>query len=156
MPIVIQDLSGSNANNITVNFTVSFDNNCMNKTWDTSIRIYNESNVEHMLSFYNTTYCRTGSRYVNKTDIVFNATLPANGKKNFYVFYSDNKNINETNFTTIAFPGATPNVQIIKYPPEISNAVSFSKFNALRNLSYEDLLQTFGSQYIFNIEIADQ
>ncbi len=156
MPIVIQDLSGSVANNITVNFTASFDNNCLNKTWDTSIRIYNESNIEHMFSFYNMSYCRSGSQYVNKTDIVFNVSLPASGKKTFYIFYSGNKNINATNFTSISFPSTAPNVQLTKYPAELTNSVSSSKLTALRNLTYDDLLQTFGSQYIFNLELTDE
>lgn len=155
MPIVIYDTSGAVAHNISVNFTINFDSNCLNKTWDTSIRIYNESNIEHIFSFYNTSYCRSGSRFVNYTDIVMNLSLPANGKKTFYIFFSPERRINETNFTTIAFPSTSPNVRVINYPAELLKSLSFSKLDAFRNLSYDDVLQTFGKQYKFNIEISE-
>lgn len=152
--ILVGETNGSSQNNVTVNVTVQFDFHCTNKTWETSVRLFDENKTERQFNFYNKTVCNT--QYLNKSDIVFNVTLTPNDLQNFFLYYSNDREINSTFYPTIAFPSNMRNISVTVFPTETFAAISVSKLRALRQLTYSDILQTLGLDSHFKIEVAEK
>lgn len=152
--IVVGETNGSSQNNVTVNVTIQFDLHCTNRTWETSVRIFDENNTERSFNFYNKTTCNT--QYLNKSDIVFNVTLTPNDLQNFFLYYSNDMGINSTFYPTIKFPSSVQNISTTVFPTETFAAISVSKLRSLRQLAYSEILQTLGLNAQFKIEVAER
>jgi hypothetical protein len=150
--VLVKDLDSMPLSNSTINFTIEFDFSCAKKAWETTIRIYNASMVEHPYTLYNTTYC--SSKFINKTDIVMNISQPANYWQTFYIYFSSDKGINATSYSRIQYPTATDaNLSITVFPPETFRALSFSKLKKLRTLDFERVVERLGINFEFRIEV---
>lgn len=152
IPIVINETNGTDRGVMSMNVTIQFDTSCTNKTWNSTVRVYNESYVEVPHHLYNQTFCT--QRYLNSSDLVFNTTLSANQNKTFFVYYSGESSIDPANYT-ISFPefNSTANVSVQIYPEEVFSILSVSKLNKLRQLNYDDIITIIGTEYKFNLEV---
>lgn len=150
IPVYVNETNGTNRGTITINVSISFDSNCESKAWNATVRVYNESNEEEPSKLFNQTYC--SDRYLNKSDVVFNTSLTANQTKIFYIYYSPDQDIAESNYS-ITFPNVT-NITVQVYPEEQLTALSVAKLKALRNKSYDEVITTIGTEYKFNVEIS--
>jgi hypothetical protein len=142
-PMIVATKNSSNFNNFTINFTMSFDPSCTNTTRENTIRIFNDTNVEHPYTLYNKTYC-VANDYLKSADLAMNVSLVALRPTNYggipYPTYT-NWTSNMTNFT------------VVKYPIEALKMVSVTKVRALRNLTYSQVAQTLGSNTRFQLEV---
>lgn len=158
LPVILTTTNGSDFNNATVNFTLTFDPNCLNTTREKTIRIFNETDVEHQYTLYNRTFC-VANTFLKSADFALNVTLPGARPKVFFVYFSPESGVNATVYGTYGFPiypGGISNVSnytVIKYPTETLSQVSPSKLNALRNLTISQVLDTIGSNTNFRLEV---
>lgn len=150
LPVIIYETNNTLRNNVSINISVTFDSTCAKKAWNNTVRVYDSSNILVPLKLYNQTFC--SNQFLTSADLVFNATVPANQNKTFFVYYSDDKNVTGSNYT-LDFTGAY-NITALKYPVEKLTAISVAKMRALRNLTYSEVVQSVGSGYDFDIEIS--
>jgi len=150
IPIVVTETNGTYRNNIAINVSISFDSSCQNRTWNNSIRIYNESNYQFTGTLYNQSFCI--SQYLNSSDVVFSLSLNPLDAKKFFIYYSPEQKIVPSNYT-IEFP-SNANYTAVAYPEEKFTAISVSKMNALRNRTYDEVSRTLGQIYQFNVEVS--
>jgi hypothetical protein len=151
IPIVVTETNGTYRSNITINVSVSFDSSCQNKTWNNSIRIYNESNYQLTSTLYNQSFCI--SQYISSSDVVFNLSLNPMETKKFFLYYSPEQKVISQNYS-IEFPVNAANYTAVAYPEEKFSAISVSKMEALRNRTYEEVSRTLGQIYQFNVEVS--
>ncbi len=155
VPVTVTDTGGASRSNFTVNFTISLDFQCTNRTIENSIRIYNETNIVHPFTLYNKSYCRGSNIYLNQSEFAINLSSAARQSQLFFVYFSGDKNVNATNYTQIAFPPSAINADIKVFPTETLPTLSWSKIRTLRNLVYDRILETLGRGQEFRIEIRD-
>ncbi len=153
-PFLVSDLNGTARNNYTINFTMSFDPNCLNTTWETTIRVYNASQNLFAYTLYNKTYCV--SSYLKQADFAINVTVPASSSRMFFIYYSPDRNITNSNYPTTSFPPFDGNYSVKIYPTQTFVQVSYSRLIALRNLVYNYLRLTLGSGINFQIQVFNQ
>lgn len=153
-PIKISETSGSTLSNDTINITVSLDSNCQNRSWETTLRLYDENNIEVPIDFYNITYCAGADRYMNSADMVLNLSLAAYQTKAFYLYFSPDQSIGDAGHI-IPFPSALETISTIQLPETRIDAVSNIKLSALRNMTYEEVIKTLGVGYNFRVEISE-
>jgi hypothetical protein len=78
--------------------------------------------------------------------------LPYQQKK-FYIYYSPDENVSSPGYGDISLDGANITKKI--FPEEKLTAISSTKWNALQNISYEELRKSIGEDYRFRIEISE-
>jgi hypothetical protein len=150
IPFIVNENNGTARNNVPINATFNFDSACQNKAWNTTVRIYDANNNQVPATLFNQTYCV--SQYLKTADVVFTVTLSANGKANFFMFYSPQQKI-LPNFTSYSYPNAK-NYTVLLYPEITLQTVSIDKLLALRKLSYGQVVQTLSTNYKFYIEVG--
>jgi len=159
-PILLATRNSSNFNNATLNFSFSFDPSCTNTTRESTIRVFNDTNVEHPYTLYNKTYC-VANQYLKSADFAINISLAALKPTRLYIYYSPEPGLNATPYGTIAFPtypnwfGNNSNYTVLKYPAETLKMVSVSKLRALKNLTYSQIAKTLGSSTEFLLEVDE-
>lgn len=155
MPVVLSTTNSSGFNNATLNFTVNFDPSCLNRTRENTIRIYNETNHEHMYTLYNRSFC-AGGTYLRSSDISVNVTVPALTSKIFFVYFSPEADINATGNFVVPFPVNATDYTATVYPSENFQMVSPSKMRAARNLSYSQVVEILGGDVAFELEVDEE
>jgi hypothetical protein len=150
VPLVITETNGTARTNYTINVSIVFDASCLNKTWNTTVRVYDENNVEIPNKLFNQVFC--SDYFVKQADVVFNLTIDASASKKYFVYFSPQKQIVPLNYS-FTFPTAE-NYTVTIYPEEKLTTVSIDKLKALRNLSYEEVVRTLGSEYKFYVEVS--
>lgn len=151
IPIVVAENSSVNRRLVTLNLSLNFDLNCDKKAWNTTVRIINGSNVEIPFQIYNQTYC--SQQFLKAADVVFNNSFNANEAKNFSIYFSQDKNITNANYS-LTFPSFV-NFTFTIYPEEKLTVISAEKLLALKKLNYSDVLNTLSKEYYFNLEISE-
>jgi len=151
LPLNVTETNGTYRGQISINSTIIFDLSCQRKAWNTTIRVYNSSLSEIPSSIYNPIMCT--SQYVNSSEIVFNVTLNANENKLFYVFYSPENYVTAQNYS-VDYPVNVTNYTVQMFPEQELKIVSVSKLLGLKNLDYDQLLQTLGTNLQFRLEVG--
>lgn len=149
-PMKINEVNNTARNNISVNVTINFDSACAKKAWNNTVRLYDINNILIPIQLYNQTFC--SGQFLNHSDVVFNATFLANQSKTFFIYYSDDKNVSGSAYS-LPFTGAL-NMTGTIYPEDKLHAISIAKMRSLKNLTYNELIQSVGRDYGFNIEIS--
>jgi hypothetical protein len=154
MPIVISNTNNTQRSNITLNLSITFDNACVNKAWNNTLRIYNNTNHEVKFQLYNQSFCT--QQFLNTTDIALNLSMAASSNNTFFIYYSPDKYIESSNYS-IEFPAASnwTNFTLKVYPEEKMSAISVTKMIALRNKSYDEVVNTLGTEYKVKIEVSE-
>ena len=151
-PIRIQEASGSVRNNITINATVLFDETCDNKAWESTIRLFDFNGTQVNMKLYNQTYCT--SSYVKQANVLFNFTIQGSETKFFFLYYSPETSVVASN-DTADYNTTTPNIVTTLFPEEKLQTISIDRMKALRNLTYDQVVQIMGERRNFNIEISE-
>jgi len=150
MPITVAEKSGTVRNNATINVSVTYNSSCASRAWNNTVRLYDENNNRITATLYNQSFC--SSQYLSAADLVFNLTLNANQNKTFFLYFSPDAGVQPPNYT-ISFPINATNYSAVAYPEEKLSTLSVTKLSALRNKTYEDVVQTLGTEYNFKLEI---
>ncbi len=152
VPVAVTETSNANRTRVGVNFSYVFDQACAKRAWNSTVRLYDTDGKSIDMQLYNQSYCT--QRFLKSADVMLNDTFNAGEKKTFFIYFSSDKNISESN-ATVAFLNATQfNFRV--YPEETLAAVSVEKLAALRRQNYTDVLNTLGKDYYFNIEVSDK
>jgi len=97
VPILVRETNGSDRTDEPVTGHVIFDGDCQNKSWNTTVRIYDEDWDELILELSNTTKCT--SQFLNQSDITWEVNISANQAKKYYLYYSPDDNITDPSYT---------------------------------------------------------
>lgn len=151
VPIVVTETNGTERDTETINISLSFDPNCEKKAWNSTVRVY-ENGDEITSQLYNQTFC--SENYLNNSDLVFNSSFSANQTKTFFIYFSGEKSIDKPNYSLPFNISSNFTIQI--YPEEKLTTISITKLKALRNLTYEEVVSTLGTEYKLRIEISEE
>ena len=151
VPLEITETNGTARTDYTINVTMNFDSGCLNKSWNTTVRVYDEDNAEVGSKLFNQVLCT--DYFVNQADLVFNVTIDASGSKKYFVYFSPQKLILPPSYT-FTFPSPL-NYTAAIYPEEKISIVSVDKLKALRNLSTGEVYRTLGGEYKFYVEVSE-
>jgi len=154
MPVILATTNATDLNNVTLNFTANFDQGCLNRTRENTIRIYNGTNSEFPFTLFNRSFC-PGNAFLRSADISINMTMPALSARPMFIYFSPESGINGSNSTygVIPFPRNVSNYTATIYPIETLKTISPSKLRALRNLTYSQIALTLGSNTRFQLEV---
>ncbi len=148
IPIVVKENNGT-SRNATINISIEFDSSCLNKTWNNTVRVYeNESEIPFQL--YDQNFC--SSQYLKNATLLFNSSFQAYEEKVFWVYFSDDTGILPANYSLQ--PSVAQNFTIHILPEEKTFTISVSKLEALRRLEYEQVSQVLGD-YDFYFEMGE-
>lgn len=147
--INVTETNGSYMVNTTINGSIEFDPNCEKKILNNTVRLYfNDQQIPFQL--YNQTFC---DNFLKKADIVFNLTLHPYTSKFFFLYFSSEKSVIQPDYS-VPFPENPENYTFSTYPIQELQMISVDKLKSLRNLNYDDLLQTLPRNFNFKVEIA--
>jgi hypothetical protein len=95
--VSVKEKSGYSRINEPVSVFVEFDPYCENKSWNNTVRVYDESfnEIPSFISYEN--FC--SSQYLKEALITFFVNISANQEKNFQIFYSNDNTIIAPNYT---------------------------------------------------------
>jgi len=150
MPFIVNETNGTARTNYPINVTFNFDPGCLNKAWNTTVRIYDSDGNIVPMNILNSTFC--ASQYLKRADLVFNITISANSQQKFYTFYSSQQKI-LPNSSSYVLPTAF-NYTVIFYPEITLKTISVDKLLSLRNLSYDQIEQTLSTDFRFYFEVG--
>jgi hypothetical protein len=134
-----------------VNGTVTFDSTCSKNILNSTVILYNSSNLQIPFQLWNQTFCADGV-YLNSSDIVFNASLVANQQKFFFLYFSSERNVSAATYS-VAFDN-TSGYTFQTFPVKEMQMISVDRFKALRNLNYDEVVQTISKGYKFKVEVS--
>jgi hypothetical protein len=152
IPVLIEEANSTARSNEPVTVFITFDESCVKKAWNNTVRIYDENFNEVPLKLSNETFCGT-SQFLNQSNVTWKVSLAANQTKKFYIYFSPDENVSSPSYGDIPLDGANITKKI--FPEEKITAISSTKWNVLKNMSYEELRKTIGEDYRFRIEISE-
>ncbi|MGC8812238.1 MAG: hypothetical protein ACP5O8_01470 [Candidatus Aenigmatarchaeota archaeon] len=151
LPVKISEVSGDDRVNAIIKLSLSFDETCGKKAWNSTVRVYDEENREVEFSLYNQTFCE--SRYLKSSDLVLKSNFSAYQTKIFFLYFSAENTVKDSNYS-VPFEEA-PNFTVEVYPLQELKMLSISKLKELRNINYDDLVKALGN-YNFYLEISEK
>jgi hypothetical protein len=98
---LVTENAGSNRTEEPSTAHVVFDENCENKSWNNTIRMYDEDNKELNIELSNTTFC--ANQFLNQSDITWEVNIFANQTKKYYLYYSPDNEITNLNYTYLSY-----------------------------------------------------
>jgi hypothetical protein len=98
--ILIRETNGSSRTNEPVTAQIVFDENCQNKSWNNSLRMYDENWNQINLE---TSTINCTSQYLNQTNITWIVSISANQNKKYYLYYSPNDRITNLNYAALTY-----------------------------------------------------
>jgi len=101
IPIIVRETNGSDRTNEPVTARITFDGNCQNKSWNTTVRLYDEDDNELNIEISNTTFCT--SQFLNVSNITWEVNISANQIKNYYLYYSPDEDVTDPSYTSLAY-----------------------------------------------------
>ena len=102
VPIVVKEDMGSNRINEPITVEITFDENCQNKSWNATVRLYNEYDNELNIEILNETpFCT--HQFLNETNITFEVNISANQIKRYYLYYSPDQNVTDKSYTILGY-----------------------------------------------------
>ena len=148
IPILVKEANGTSRNAI-INVSLNFDPYCLNKTWNNSVRVY-ENSTPIAFQLYDQNFC--SEQYLRNATLLFNSSFQAYEQKVFWVYFSDDRGILPANYSLQ--PSINQNFTVEILPEEKFYTLSVSKLEALKNLNHKEVLQTLGD-YKFYLEIGE-
>jgi len=101
LPIVVEEDMASNRTDEPVTVRITFDEDCQNRSYNTTVRLYDEDDNEVNLEISNTTFC-TG-QFLNVSNITWDVNISANQIQRYYLYYSPDDNITDPGYTSLAY-----------------------------------------------------
>jgi len=100
VPILVKETNGSSRTDEPVSVRITFDENCQNKSWNTSVRLYDEDDNEVNIEISNTTFCT--SQFLNVSNITWEVNISANQAKKYYLYYSPD-DVTDPDYTSLTY-----------------------------------------------------
>ena len=147
IPLIVKEENGT-SRFATINISVEFHPSCINRAWYSTVRVY-ENGIEIPFQLYNQNFC--SEQYLKNSTLLFSSYFNAYEEKYFLIFFSDDRGILPSNYSLQ--PSETQNFSITFLPEQKLSSISVSKLEALRNLSYETVLQILGD-YNFYFKVG--
>lgn len=97
IPVTVRELGISSRQNEPVIVSISFDDECENKAWNNSVRVYDENFVASKYEFWDNVSC--SQQYLNQSYLVFNVNISQNENKKFWIYYSSDNETSSPNYT---------------------------------------------------------
>jgi hypothetical protein len=97
IPILINETAGLDRINEPVEVNITFDDDCLNKTWNNTIRVYDRDLNESTFALSNETFC--SEQYLKNATVTFNVNVSANQNKVYEIYYYRDRNISGPNNT---------------------------------------------------------
>lgn len=148
IPILVKEENGT-SRFATINFSLEFDKNCLKKVWNSTVRVYLNSE-EVPFQLYNQNFC--SEQYLKNATLLFSSFFQSYEEKYFMIYFSDDKGILPSNYSVQ--PSEMKNFTIKVFPEQKFFSISVSKLEALRNLSYSEIKQILGD-YDFYLEVSE-
>ena len=97
VPVIVRETSGYDRINEIVNVNLIFDSDCKNKSWNNTVRVFDENNNEVYSKIHNQTFC--SSQFLKQARVVWETNFTANQIKKFYVYFSSDDSIIPSNYS---------------------------------------------------------
>jgi hypothetical protein len=105
VPITIKETAGMDRTNEPVVANVTFDDDCINDTWNNTVRIYDSDLNEVPFNLTEQSFC--SSQFLKTANLTFNVNISANQNKKYDIYFSDDESItassNRTVYNTASF-----------------------------------------------------
>lgn len=95
-PVLVEETGGLNRTDEPITIQITFDEYCENKTWNNTIRIYDETNSITPYELSDTNFCY--EQYLDYANITWKLNISANEKKKFWIYYSPDDTITDPNY----------------------------------------------------------
>ena len=100
IPVLVQEKANSSRLNEPVTVHVIFDKECLNKSWNNSIRVY-EEDKELNFKLSNVTFCK--SQFLKEGDLTWEVNVSSYGSKDYLIYYSSDDKMNEPSYSLQSF-----------------------------------------------------
>ncbi len=97
VPVLAKENSGYNRTNELVSVNIIFDEDCENKSWNDTTRVFDENGNEIPFRMSKESFCH--NQFLKEGKVVWETNLTANQNRKFYVYYSSDDSINIPNYT---------------------------------------------------------
>jgi hypothetical protein len=101
IPILVQEDMGSDRTNEPVTIRITFDESCQNKTWNTTVRLYDEDGRELNIELSDVTFCV--SRFLNQANVIWEVNISANQTKTYYLYYSPDESVTDPAYLPLIY-----------------------------------------------------
>jgi len=99
IPITVEEKGVAARLNEPVTLKLTFDDECSNKTWNNSLRLYNASLNETRYELVNPVLCSSQDQFLNESYIRFKVNISQSEKKTFYLYFVNDSGIPAPNYT---------------------------------------------------------
>jgi len=97
IPVLVTEISGINRTNEPVEISVIFDDDCGNTTWNDTVRVYDNDLNQVASNLTEQNFC--SSQFLRNATVIFNVNISAGESKRFGIYFSDDQNIEASNYT---------------------------------------------------------
>ena len=164
VPIVVRETNGSDRTDEPVTVRIMFDENCQNRSWNTTVRLYDEDDNELNIEVSNTTFCT--NQFLNVSNVTWDVNLSASQTKRYYLYYSPDEDVTDPVYTALAYNTSswipsdrdewtdnTKNWTLVSGSGEITNDTTYK----IRGNSSVNVTDTFdsGCFFILRYNITD-
>jgi hypothetical protein len=156
---LVTENAGSNRTEEPVTAHIIFDEDCYNKSWNNTVRIYDEDDKELNTEISNTSFCM--SQFLNQSDITWKVNISANQTKKYYLYYSPDNEIENLNYTVLTYNTSSWNPSDRDSWTETtidwsinggsSGTVTNDTINKIRGNSSVNITDTFSSDNILDL-----
>lgn len=99
--VTVKEPGDSARTNESVTVNVTFDEDCENKTWNSTVRVYDENGNEVTSWLSNVASC--SGQYLKYADVIWKVNISANQTKKFSVYYSDDSGVSDPSYTSLVY-----------------------------------------------------
>lgn len=101
IPVLVVEDSNNSRTDDLVDVNITFDDDCENKTWNDTIRVFDDNLDEVACKTYKEVYC-TG-QFLKGVRIFWKVNISENQRKLFYIYYSSDESISTPNYTYLTY-----------------------------------------------------
>jgi hypothetical protein len=100
--VLVKEDAGLNRTDEPVTVHIIFDEDCENKSWNNTIRMYDEDWNELNIEISNTTNC-SNTQYLNQTDLTWKINISANETKKYWFYYSPDDTVTVKIYSSLLY-----------------------------------------------------
>lgn len=97
IPVLVTEKVGLNRTNEPVEIPIIFDDDCENKTWNDTVRVYDYDLNGTASNLTEQNFC--SSQFLRNATVIFNVNISTGESKRFGIYFSDDQNIKASNST---------------------------------------------------------
>jgi hypothetical protein len=103
IPVVVKETSGYDRTNELIALNLTLDEDCTDKAWNDTIRIYDENMNEIPSEVSDQVFCV--NQYLKQGNIIFEANVSASQSKKYFIYYSGFEDVNPPNYSKFHIVG---------------------------------------------------